>query len=192
MSNFVQWNHAHLGHDSHGSFSTHRTAVGVGANDQYGITLWNLHLLRISRLPHCPHVLRNSPHLHLLTLPGLLGLACFSSCLTNKTFSVSINHFFSPPASLSYGVPHGSILSPILFSIYLLALGRSIQDFYITYHCYADDTQLYLHLKPNCPLDLNFLWDSLQNILSWMALNFLQLYVNRSEVVLCAPPPRLY
>lgn len=51
-----------------------------------------------------------------------------SSFLSQKTFNVSINHsstFFAP---LSCGVPQGSILVPVLFSIYLLLLVQTIPN----------------------------------------------------------------
>lgn len=50
-------------------------------------------------------------------------------------------------AALSCGVPHGSVLGPILFPIYMLPIGHIIIKF--KYHCYADDIQLYVSFKPD-------------------------------------------
>ena len=63
--------------------------------------------------------------------------------LSNRSFSVVIGSFSSSPAPLSSGIPQGSILGPLLFSIYMLFLRH------ITFHSYADDKQLYLWLAGN-------------------------------------------
>ncbi len=57
----------------------------------------------------------------------------FSSYLSNRSFSVMISDLSSSHFSLSCGVPQGSFLGPILFSL--------------SFHCYANDLQIYLPLK---------------------------------------------
>ncbi len=56
---------------------------------------------------------------------GIQGtvLSWFKSYLANRSFSVRLGNFSSLPAKLSCGVPQGSILAPILISLYLLPLG---------------------------------------------------------------------
>lgn len=42
----------------------------------------------------------------------------------------------------SHGVPHGSVLGPILFTLQMLVLGNIIGQLGIHFRCSADDTQL--------------------------------------------------
>ena len=64
----------------------------------------------------------------------------FSSYLSNRTQSVRINNVMSSETDISYGVPQGSVLGPVLFNIYVNDLSRYIPDCEIIQ--YADDTQL--------------------------------------------------
>lgn len=61
--------------------------------------------------------------------------------LQHRTQIVKLNNNLSLESSLDRGVPQGSILGPLLFSVYTSQLHRVIK--FCEVHCYADDTQLY-------------------------------------------------
>ena len=74
-----------------------------------------------------------------------LALGWFKSYLSGRTHSLKVGSTLSHPAALQYGVPQGSVLGPILFSLYTNPISSIIHSHSssINYHFYADDTQLY-------------------------------------------------
>uniref|UniRef100_A0A669DT12 Reverse transcriptase domain-containing protein n=1 Tax=Oreochromis niloticus TaxID=8128 RepID=A0A669DT12_ORENI len=120
---------------------------------------------------------------------GITGTALqwFVSYLSNRLQFVHVNGESSSHTKVNYGVPQGSVLGPILFTLYMLPLGSIIRRHSIHFHCYADDTQLYLSMKPGNTHQLVKLQECLKDIKTWMAANFLLLNSDQTEVIVLGP-----
>ena len=70
------------------------------------------------------------------------ALAWFESYISDRHQTVVVSNFKSKPVILKYGVPQGSVLGPILFSLYTQPLANIITDESCDYHKFADDTQI--------------------------------------------------
>ena len=83
-------------------------------------------------------------------------LLWFKSYLSNRSSSVHIGDSLSSPIPVTCGVPQGSVLGPLIFTLYILPLSKLIQYFSaISYHIYADDIQFYIKLPINSSPDSN-------------------------------------
>lgn len=113
-------------------------------------------------------------------------LKWFASYITNRSQSVKIDDILSDFRSLDFGVPQGSVLGPLLFTLYTLPLSKIISSYkLVKHHFYADDTQIYIDLSSDdVPAALSELKDCLSHIQSWMNKNKLKLNPDKTEFMI--------
>ena len=110
------------------------------------------------------------------------------SYLSDRKQCVKINNDFSSELPLNFGVPQGSVLGPLLYTLYTVPLGHIIRRHNLNYHFYADDSQLYLSIKPNDIHDLVFsLEKCILEVKDWMSTNKLKLNDEKTEIILINP-----
>ena len=118
---------------------------------------------------------------YLLGLDGL-SLNWFISYLSSRSPAVSINDFISAFSTLSVGVPQGSVLGPLLFTLYTSPL-RVISKNSLIYYLYAGDTKLYISFTLTIS-DLSLETLSLTFFRGWTCLNKLLLDPSKTEFLL--------
>ena len=113
------------------------------------------------------------------------ALKWFKSYLDDWTSSVEINGKQSPAVVNSIGLPQGSVFGPIGYTIYTLPIADIAKSHNVSYHTYADDTQLYLALDPKEPDGLERALRTLSacvtDIKTWMCRNKLKLNEEKTE-----------
>ncbi len=69
----------------------------------------------------------------------------------------------------------------------MLPLGNIIRKYGISFHCYADDTELYISTKPDETSKLSKLTECVKNMKDWMNNNFPLLNSDKTEILLIGP-----
>ena len=118
---------------------------------------------------------------------GIQGSAIefLSSYLISRTQSVVIDSLTSTPTLSLSGVPQGSILGPLLFSLYTTPLATELLSSGLSFHMYADDTQLYISFSANNSAGaLAHLTATLDTVHSWLSTNRLSLNPSKTEFLI--------
>ena len=125
-----------------------------------------------------------------LNATGVKGpaLSWISSYLSCRNQSVCIGNDLSSPANLPFGVPQGSVLGPLFFTIYASPVVNIARNHNLSVHTYADDTQLYLSFNVNEPSEENLARERIElcisDIKSWMSKNKLKLNDDKTELLI--------
>ena len=105
---------------------------------------------------------------------GISGKAWkwLASYLEDRTQFVSVNNSNTTTSTVKYGVPQGSVLGPLLFSLHVAPLEDIFKAHAINVKVYADDTQLYLVVKPDDRTSsIHNLEKCVQDIRTWSIKN---------------------
>ena len=117
---------------------------------------------------------------------GGVVLGWFMSYLSDHSQCVKICSILSDAKKLLFGVPKGSVLGSILFSLYTTPLSKVIQNHpCIGFHFYADDSQLYVHLThKNVALAFDRLKSCLDDVKKRFSANKLKLTPDKTEFII--------
>lgn len=110
------------------------------------------------------------------------AVSLINSYLTARTQVVDIEGNLSTPISILSGVPQGSVLGPLLFSLFINDLPSVLQVCMI--HMFADDVQLYL-----CSIDASIeemarlINNDLKNVSLWSKRNLLPINSSKTKAM---------
>ncbi len=118
---------------------------------------------------------------------GVTGTALnwLTSYLSSRSQRIKIDDYLSSEVNLPFGVPQGSVLGPLLFTMYTTPLSQVISDHSVPHHMYADDSQLYMSFaSQDSDISLGNLQSCLASVQTWMTANMLKLNPGKTEFLL--------
>ena len=117
------------------------------------------------------------------------ALSVLSSYLIGRTQQVTVSSEFSASSTLTTGVPQGSVLGPLLFSMYTSPLSNILNNTSVCHHLYADDTQLYISFSAkDSSTALHDLSSALDSVYVWLTSNRLFVNPSKTEYLLIGTP----
>ena len=111
----------------------------------------------------------------------------FKSYLSGRMQRVSIGENLSDSVELLSGVPQGSVLGPVLFTVYTASLASLLDSHHVQYHFYADDTSIYVSFNPG-DVDTAFtqMKRCIDDVRFWMAAKKLKMNDSKSNFIIVA------
>ena len=109
-------------------------------------------------------------------------LQWITSYLRGRTMRVCVGSVVSGAQPLDCGVPQGSVLGPVLFSLYTTPLEDIITRHGLDTMFYADDSQLYI-TRSCTSAPISQIENCIEEIRQWMNNNMLALNDSKTEVI---------
>jgi hypothetical protein len=131
---------------------------------------------------------------HLQRHVGITGSALLwlTNYLQDRSQRIRVRSSLSDVHVLEYGVPQGSVLGPLLFTLYTHPLSSVVSRHQLHHHLYADDTQLYLSFSPRSPSSFSasatIIEAAVNDIKLWMDAHFLKLNQDKTEILVIRRP----
>ena len=120
---------------------------------------------------------------------GIRGLphAWFSSYITNRKQYVKVGNTESSLKTITWGVPQGSTLGPLLFLLYINDLPKSSKK--LTFRIFADDTNMFYSSKDPEQLQ-SVINEGLGKVLKFCAANMLSINFKKTNYMLFTSPKK--
>lgn len=108
--------------------------------------------------------------------------------LADRSQLVKLNNIRSDTVPVLSGVPQGSILGPLLFTLFINDLPSTLK--FCNVHMYADDVQLYRHFKlMDANASIGQLNGDLSRVSDWARMNQLTLNKEKTQVIVIYKRP---
>ena len=124
------------------------------------------------------------------------AISWIRSYLTDRSSFVKIDSSSSPSTTILTGVPQGSVLGPLLFVLFISTIANVInpdqsnQNNTVSFHQYADDTQLYIGTNSSMLTTqiASIESHSESRVHNWLLNNGLHLNPSKSEAIVFYNP----
>ena len=117
-------------------------------------------------------------------------LSWFHCYLSDRHQVTKIGDDVSKQRAVQFGVPQGSILGPLLFTLYINNLDSVITNNNSQVTLYADDTAIFV--KGKSVSEINRIMNTeISNVAKWLNVNYLTLNVKKTKAMLLCTPQKM-